>query len=190
VFHYADQPKTIEDRRKIDETIRRFASAFQIAENSEDARKALINDGVDADLAHRVAAFLPLGFGRVLLSQMTLSLPSNYVWVTRRGTIDDQRRLMHEPVFARSMALGWQFFQSEGKERFMKIAMESPELQIVNDACAKGKNPENLKMLPLVIPERGASKEAFDRALASLASRAAEISATAKEAAKPWWRFW
>lgn len=189
VFHYADQPQFIETRQRTDDAIRRFVSAFQRTDVPEKAAEMLLAEGVDPVLAHRVAAFVPLALGRVVLSPLCASFAPDFVRITRDGTAKAGAKLMHEPVFARTITVSHAFMESGLLESVKKIALASPELHSINNALHAGSKPENLKLLPPIIPDPGTGKDAVEQAMEQLRHRAQQDQAAVKKP-KPWWQFW
>jgi len=189
VFHYADQPGHVEDRRNLDSSIRRFVAAFQKVDDSDSAADMLANAGVDDELVNRLVTFAPLAFARVIFATMKDSFSPDYVQVRCDGTLEEGLRLMHEPVFARSLVLSRELSGSEFLEAVKKVAATSLEFQGINDALHRGSKPENLIMGPPVVFDAGVSEAACEKTLRLLAARTKEKWAAARKP-KPWWRFW
>ena len=189
VFHYGDQPDRAEARRQTDDAIRRFVSAFQTTDDPDRAAGMLRDEGLDADLVHRVVAFASLAFGRLVIESLGASLAPDFVRITRDGIAEEGLMLMRQPVFARSMALGREFMQGELREAVKKVAFTSSEVDVVNNALHAGGKPDDLDVFPPVIPDPGASQDAVQQAVKELIYRAEQKYAAIKKA-RPWWQFW
>lgn len=189
VFHYGDQPASIKARQKTDEAIRRFVSAFQATGNPEKAANYLRDEGIEADLVHQVATLAPLAFGRMVVASIGASCAPDFIRVRRDGTVEQNVRLMHQPVFARSMALTREFMNGEFLDAVKRLSLESPEVRVINDALLSGSKPSNLKVSSPIIPDPEVSANAVERAIGRLRD-CAQQNRTAVKIAKRWWKFW
>lgn len=190
VFHYANRPGHVDARRQIDAAIRDFVAAFQAVDNIEGAAKALREEGVDGELVDRVVNFAAIALGRVFLGSLGPSFSSDYIMVRRDGTIQDGLKLMSEPVYARSMALGWELAHGDFLEASQRVAATSPEFQVINSVLNDGRNPADSKLLPPMILERGVSDAVYDKAVQFLAALAKPQRTAVTKADKPWWKVW
>jgi hypothetical protein len=189
VFHYADQPERIEDRRDLDSSIRRFVAAFQKVDDSDSAAEVLKNAGVEDELVNRVVAFAPLAFAHVIFATLRNSFPDEYILVRRDGTLLEGLQLMQEPAFARAMMLSQELSGSETLEALKKVACTSSLVHAINNAALRGSKPEDLIMTPPVVFYPGASEEVVNKIEQMLAARLKEQFGALRKP-KPWWRFW
>jgi len=122
----------------------------------------LLRAGLSKKQAHDAARFIPLAFGREILSGMGPAFSDTYVRMS-----DGQRTevaLATEEFYAEAQKAA----RETNKEAFTSIAMQSSELQAVNNALNAGADVANLVLSPPVI----------------------EWQAGLVEAPKPWWKFW
>jgi hypothetical protein len=205
VFHYGERPAAVEERRRVDDAIRQFVRAFHDTGNTDRAAEVLESRGVPAELVHRVAPFLPLALGRVIVGDMGPTFSPDFLRVRPDGGAE-RLRLMREPVFARSSALARELLSGELLEPAKALAFTGPEVNAINSALHAGSKPQNLVLSPAIVPERGVTPDVVNRAIAQLQQRppspgepraasrpARPIPAhpdRATKPAKPWWRFW
>ncbi|MCA9059311.1 MAG: hypothetical protein KDA85_12465, partial [Planctomycetaceae bacterium] len=62
---------------------------------------------------------------------------------------------------------------------------------VINNALNNGSRPENLRMIPIVVPQIDTSIEAHRVATQLVHARwLGRLEAERQQAAKPWWKFW
>ena len=182
VFHYADQPAAIEARRCIDQAIRQFVLAFQTTDRLQDAIAKLGEQRIAPDLIRRVTDFVPLAFGRLVMIRTGVSFPSEFMRIRPGGESETGLKLMREAVFARAMSIGCELIGGETLAAAKKVALLSPELNVINNALHHGSKLENLALSPTVFSDGQTSPAEIERAL--------KQHEKAVKSAKPWWRFW
>jgi len=188
IFHYGDQPDRIEARQRVDDAIRRFVAASGTASGPEEAATMLKSEGIDGDLVNRAITFVPLAFGRVIFGSLGPSFPPHYMRIRRDGVVEEGLKLMHEPVFARSMALCSQFMEGGFLEAVKRISVTGPELNAINKALCAGSKPNDLTLSPSIVIEPGVDDAALERALNRLHERAEPPQPTTPT--RPWWKLW
>jgi hypothetical protein len=131
----------------------------------------LLRAGLPRALAIRAVWFIPLAFGRELLGSMGVVLSDTYVRMTEAGGMGDERELAGEEVFREAVKLAPVLAQELGKDVFTAVALQSSEMDAVNQALNAGISAEGLvASSPVIIwPEHLAS------------------GATEK---RPWWKVW
>jgi hypothetical protein len=205
VFHYADNPGAVDERRGVDDAVRQFVRAFHEAGTTDAAAALLESRGVPPGLVDRLEPFVPLALGRALVGDMGPKFSADYLRVRADGGAE-RLRLMREPVFARTSALVPELMSGELAEPARTLALAGSEIHAFNAALNAGSKPYNLVLFPPVIPDRGAGPELVDRAVRQLHEqpppprqppgpprRTESPPATPheeKKRARPWWRFW
>ena len=127
-------------------------------------RAFLIRGGLSRVEAAHAVRFVPLALGRaILLGGMGMALSDSYLLVN--GEERTEKRLADEPFFAETLKLAPRF----SIDIVSAVAMQSSEVQAVNEALHAGAQPEHLvASMPVVVWEDG-----IDNA-----------------PSKPRWRFW
>jgi len=169
VFHYADQTQKVDERKQVDDTIRRYVAMVGTSGDTNNPIDTMLNEGVPAELLDQIATYAPLAFGRAALNSIGATFSPTYVQLKQDGTTTDGLQLMHQPVFARSIILSQEFMSSaETIEGFKLIALSSSEVVTINNAMNEGSKPEDLALLPPIIPDHGVSDETIQRTMKEL----------------------
>jgi hypothetical protein len=131
----------------------------------------LLRAGLPRALAIRAVWFIPLAFGRELLASMGVVLSDTYIRMTEAGGVEDERPLAGEEMFREAVKLAAVLAQELGQEVFSAVALQSSEMDAVNQALHAGIAPEGLVASPPVIiwPEEPESVTTEKR---------------------PWWKVW
>jgi hypothetical protein len=187
VFHYADQPQVIEQRRRIDEAIRRFVAAFQETSDTDLAADWLESAGFDTDLVHEVLTVVPIAFGRVVVGALGLTFSPYFTRINREGETQTLK-LMQQPVFARSTVLSAEMLASPHRETVKAMGLTSGEVRAINRALQAGSKPQDLVLAPPLIVAPGTDQSAIDQAIKRLQQHLRPPPAS--KPAKPWWRLW
>ena len=116
---------------------------------------------VDAAAAER---FIPLAFGRELLEGMGVALPDTYIRMVAPGGQEEERNLGDEAFFRAAKELAASF----GEEIFTAIALQSSEVDEVNQALNADMRAENLVAGP---PAITFAEDEID-------------------SGRPWWKLW
>jgi hypothetical protein len=129
----------------------------------------LIRAGLSREEAHDAVRFIPLAFGRQILSGMGVSLEDSYVRVSTSDGAREEKALAGEAFFREALTAAPILAAELGGEVFTKVAMLSSEFQAVNQALHAGASPEYLVASPPQVE--------WSRPAGELPSR-------------PWWKFW
>jgi hypothetical protein len=190
VFHFAGQEGAVETRRSLDEAIREFVSTVATTKDVDAALQALRGKGRDADIVHRMGAFVPLAFFRVMFADIGAKFSPDYHWIMKDGA-SQTLKLLREPVFARAAALYPQLLTGGHVEAVKLLATYSGAFHALNSALNAGSKPENLVMMPELIPSPDTDAAAIQRAMLQVQASAAKAQrASAAAVRRPWWRFW
>ena len=125
---------------EIDAAIHKAIPLLAAGQDDDDIVHSLTASGVAAPLAERVIAFVPLAFGRVLLSGLGIRFSDDYLLPKADGTMVTLP-LKGQPVYtaARANAL----WMKTGQD-FGPVAMRSSEFSAVNNALNAGSQPDGL----------------------------------------------
>ena len=98
----------------------------------------------DRDLAERLIEFLPLAFGRVLLTKWGVTLPGYFVRMLDNGGFTPECPLDAEPLWKPAVAFARKAQTAMSKEEFYAIAARSAEVDAATKAMQAGSDPKNL----------------------------------------------
>jgi hypothetical protein len=188
VFHFADQPDWLEKRRRLDEALLRFTSAFDETKTIDGAADDLQREGFDRELVNQIVALAPLAAGRVVFGSLGVKFSPEFMRIKRDGSLEEGLWLMRDPVFARGKAI-FASLGSEYAEAVKNIALTGAELNAINNALNSGSKLQDLTMAPPILLDPGVSDEAVEAALAKLQKWRPHGNEPAPTQ-KPWWRFW
>lgn len=125
-----------------------------LAQYSDDdsglVRIGLLRAGLSPDQTTEAVAFIPLAFGRELLTGMGVTLSDSYVPAVD-GATGVERRLADEPMFSEARKLVPRIAAEMGQGVFTAIALQSSELKAVNEALNHGADPSSLVASPPVV---------------------------------------
>lgn len=121
----------------------------------------LLREGLSGEQAHDAARFVPLAFGREILGGMGITLADSYIRVVAGER--QERPLGDEPFFREALRLA----PGLGGDVVTAVAMQSSELDAVNQALHAGANPADLVASPPVIECESVEPQK-----------------------RPWWKFW
>jgi hypothetical protein len=110
----------------------------------------LLRAGVTKEQALSIMRFVPLAFGRDVMSGMGVALPDTYIRMSAGGQ-QREKSLSEEPVFREALEYAAVIASEIGFDAFEKIALQSSELQAVNQALNAGAQVENLVASPPVV---------------------------------------
>ena len=131
-------------------------------------RLYLIRAGLSRLQTTDVVEFVPLAFGRALMDGMGVQFDDEYVRVDDAGKERLRKKLADEPMFAAALAAAPEVMRDSGQDAFAAIAMQSSELQAVNQALNAGVSADGLiASVPVMV-----------------------WSDEPPAPAKPWWKFW
>jgi hypothetical protein len=191
VFHYGGQTDAVEARKRLDEAIRQLVRTSNTAQNVDAAFERLRADGVDPNLVHQVANFVPLALCGVMFARIGARFSPDFVRVRKEGS-SERFKLMREPAFARSVALYPELLRGGLVEGLKRLATYSSTFHALNSALQAGSKPENLVMSAAFIPDDAAAMEQAIRQThpSAPAAPAAPASPAQELPAKRRWRFW
>jgi hypothetical protein len=130
-------------------------------------RASLLGAGLSSEHAHDAVRFIPLAFGRQVLDGMGVELPDSYIRVRAVDGRREERPLAEEPFYREAWKAATTLGSELGGDVFTNVALQSSELQAVNEALNSGSSPEDLvASLPLIEWNRPPSLP------------------------PPWWKFW
>ena len=130
-------------------------------------RDSLIRAGLSSEQAHDAVRFIPLAFGRQILDGMGIELPDSYIRVRAVDGRREEKPLAEEPFYREAMKAATILGSELGGDVFTSVAVQSSELQAVNEALNAGSQPEDLVASPPLIEW----------------NRPPSLS-------PPWWKFW
>lgn len=70
------------------------------------------------------------------------------------------------------------------------IATTSPTFMVINDSMNAGEKPEDLQMLPVIIPDHDTDILLADRVAREVVQELLRSTPVPRRKSKPWWRFW
>ena len=124
----------------------------------EEVYKQLVKSGTKADLAARLIEFLPVVYGRIILSTIGVRLSDKFRRVLPDGTVSPERRLAEEPLWLAAT----QFARAEVNRGVSPREIElvggcSCEIAAANQVLQKGGDPKNVICVPPLFcwPEAG-----------------------------------
>ena len=119
--------------------------------------KALLADGLQPPLAARLIEFVPLAYGRVLLTKTGARFSDSFQRKLPTGVLQEHL-LSSEPVWSAAL----EFARSESQRHtsaqdFLAVAGRSAEFQAANELLNRGSKLENLVFTPYLLlwPEDG-----------------------------------
>jgi hypothetical protein len=110
--------------------------------------QAIEDSGIPVSVTAKLAEFMPLAFGRVLMKDLGISFREEYVRYVFSGgktVVKQQRKLTDELVYRESLRIASKMEAEKiDGEEFLAVAYRSAEFNVVNDMELKGVKPENL----------------------------------------------
>lgn len=103
------------------------------------------------DLAERLVEFVPLAFGRVLLTKWGVKLPNEFVRMMGPNEFSDKCPLLAEPLWKPALAYAREAEHRLSKEEFWSISSWSAETDAVSKAIAAGSKPQDLVGAPPIL---------------------------------------
>jgi hypothetical protein len=126
-------------------------------------------EGVTAPVAERALAFVPLAFGRMLLSGMGIKFADECLMAHGGSTVTLPLKAI--PVYQAALAAAQ---RSQSAAEFSPVALRSSEVSAVNHTLNNGSHPQDLILGPPALTRIEATEE--------------EIAA-AKKPKRKWWPF-
>jgi hypothetical protein len=188
VFHYGDRPRAIEQRQRVDAAIRQFVTAFQETGDTDKAADLLVARGIDAALVHDASCFVPVALGRVIFGSIGAKFSPDFVRISRDASTQTLR-LMRQPVYARTTVLASELLSGQLMNAAKSLALTSAEINAINSALHAGSNPQDLSLLPPLMPDPDVGQTAMEEAMRQMQNSAHRAPPSSKPS-KPWWRMW
>jgi len=173
-----------------DGTIRHFAENFSRHDSVDELMAAMIEQGFDPDLVHEAESISTIAFSRNLFEQHGVQFSPTIIRARRDGRVETDVPLMSIPSYSRARALAAELRETMKPDDFQSLCIYNAEAQAILKAIEAGGDKVDLtriKMFPCVVPERGASKQTMELAVAKLNEMANQNRTPPK---KPRWKFW
>jgi hypothetical protein len=154
-------------------------------------RDLLVTTGYDHALVSQAIQFVPVAFGRVLLSNLGIQFSPNYILLSGEGWLVERGLLESLEVYRTAQAM-----TSSRADAMRAVALRSAEVTAINSALNAGSNPADLAAVPVVAFTESATQQGVARAqelLQSLLEDArleAGSQAEQPRTGKPWWKLW
>src|SRR5262245_9404879 len=143
--------------------------------------QSLVSGGCATDLALDVTRFVPIAFGRQVLSGVGISFPDEYWLLSTEGEVIQRDTLSGNAVYAEAIRLA-------PSSMSKAVVFRSSEVNAINSALNRGSSPTNLRAAPVAVFTGQASEQGRRKAQAHIA--AFFKSPTPAEGNKSWWKFW
>jgi hypothetical protein len=190
VFEFPSNSTEIRRRAELDRTIRYFAENFRKYDSIDRLMEEMVSQGFDPDLVKETESISTIAFGRTLFEQHGVQYSSTVIRARRDGRVEVDVPLMSIPAYARARALAVQLRETMPQDDFQLVCLYNAESHAIlkwMEAAGGNLDLSGGKMYPCVVPERGASDQTMDAALATLNELVERNRSTKK---KPWWKFW
>ncbi|MBV9928538.1 MAG: hypothetical protein JOZ96_26215 [Acidobacteria bacterium] len=190
VFEFPRDSAELRRRVELERTIIYFADNFSRHDSVDKLMEAMVGRGFDPDLVHETEAFATMAFGRVLFERHGVQYAPTFIHARRDGRVETDVPLMSIPAYARARVLAVQLGETMERDQFQSLCVYHAESGAILQAIEKAGDKLDLsqiKMYPCVVPERGASEQTMEAALALLKGRLAPTRPPEK---KPRWKFW
>ena len=190
VFEFPRDSAELNGRAGLERTIRHFAENFSRYDSVDELMEAMVGQGFDPDLVHETEAVSTIAFGRALFEQHGVQYSPTVIRARRDGRVEPDVPLMSIPAYARARVLAAQLSETMEREDFQSLCLYNAESNAILKAMEGGGDDLDLsqiKMYPCVVPERGASGQTMEAALAILNHLVGHNRPPEK---KPRWKFW
>lgn len=174
LFHFAENPAWLDQRRLIDQGIASFVKHFSESQNIESSLAELKTSGFPDEMIQQVHGFSSLAFSRHLFGDFGARYSNDYFHVLSDGSIQS-KPLMEEPVFARSLMLSAGFQSGAFSQAFQNIALLNTEFNRLNETMNEGREPDSIELAPPVFVEAGISQDLLDRATRKILKQSARV---------------
>jgi hypothetical protein len=192
VFEFPRNSAEIARRAELERTILHFAENYARYQSIDRMTDDMVDQGFDPELVHEVESISTIAFGRTLFEPLGVHFPPTILRACRDGRVEAGVPLMGIPAYSRGRAIAVRLRGTMSKEDFQALCLYNAESQaIVNAKDASGDKFDftRLTMYPSVVPDRGASQQTMDAAMATLRAMV-EQGRAARTKKKPWWKFW
>ncbi len=181
-FHHLGKPNWVESRTALDQAVLNYVQ-LHTDDSVADVDEQFLRQMNDPELATQISNFVISACARIILDGQVKNVSNMYHCVGPGGQLGEPRRLLSEPIFARTMGLRSILTQEDNVEGLKKCALRSSELNAFNNAAQRGSDPANLVLMPIVVPEADATEHDIQLALQQLVKQIPKKP-------KPWWRLW
>lgn len=190
VFEFPRDSAEVRRRVELERTICHFAENFSRHDSVDRLMEAMVGQGFDPDLVHETEAISTLAFGRAFFEQYGVQYSPTVIRARRDGRVEPDVPLMSIPAYARARVLAVQLRETMKPDDFQSLCLYHAEsnaiLKAMEDAGDK-LDLTGIKMYPCVVPDRDASGQTMDAALAILNALVGRNRPPEK---KPRWKFW
>lgn len=190
VFEFPTDSAEIARRRELEKTIRYFAENFSRHESIDSLVQAMAHEGFAPELIQETHCISTIAFSRAFFEGYGVQYSSTIIRARGDGRIETDVPLMSIPAFTRARALAAQLRHTMPPDDFRSLCFYNAESNAILQAVeAAGDKVDfsQMKMYPCVVPDRDASAETVNEALAMLKAMT-EPKRSHKQ--KPWWKFW
>lgn len=190
VFEFPRNSAEIRRRGHLERTIRFFAENYSKYENVDHLLDEMVRQGMQPDLIHETESIATIAFGRLLFESYGVRYCPTIIRARKDGRVETDVPLMSIPAYTRGRAVAAQLKKTMPDAEFQALCCYNAESNAILKAMdAMGNNVDlsRLSMHPSVVPDREASNETMEAALAKLREWAEKNRAAKK---KPWWKFW
>ena len=190
VFEFPRNSAEIARRAELERTIRHFAENYGKYENVDQLMNDMISQGFDAELVHEVESISTIAFSRTFFEPFGMQYPATIIRARRDGRVETDVPLMSIPAYTRARALAAKLSTTMDSSAFQALCLYNAESHVIMqwlEAAGDKPDPSQVKLFPLVVPDRGVSDATMNAAMAAL-SELVERSRIEKK--KPWWKFW
>lgn len=136
-----------------EETIRRAVAMFRKLANSDDGQvcSALIESGVQPEIAEKLVMFLPIAYGRVVLKKIGIRFSDSFKHPLNDGTLVEHA-FADEPIWRAIVECACdEVSRGISGEHLLSVAARSAEFDAVNQLLNAGSTPANIVLTPPVI---------------------------------------
>mgnify|MGYP007059381766 CR=1 FL=1 len=189
VFELPRNSTEIQRRAELDRTIEHFIRNYSKFDDVDKLMEAMVREGFDVDLVHDVESHSTIAFGRMFFEPRGMNYPSTIIRARGDGRVELDVPLLSLPAYSRGRAIFAQMYDSLSKEEVQDICLYNAESHVILNAmdAHEGKIEfDKMTLYPLVVPDRNASSQTMDEALAKLN----EMVDGNRPKKKKSWKFW
>ncbi|WP_422929123.1 hypothetical protein [Singulisphaera sp. PoT] len=170
VFAFPRDSAEVARRAELERTIREFAQDYARFDSVVDLEEDMAGRGFDPDLIHEVESISSLAFGREVFKRHDVNFPTTVIRAHRDGRIEPDVPLMSLPAFNRARALFRSLRRSIAKDDLNSLCYHSAEAKALIRAVESEPDLDlsTVRMYPCIVPDRDASDETMDAAIAYL----------------------
>jgi hypothetical protein len=139
--------------QETEETIRRAVAIFRKLVNSDDGQvcSALIESGVQPEMAEKLVMFLPIAYGRVILKKIRIRFSDTFKHPLNDGTLAEHA-FADEPIWRAIVECARdEVSRGIAGEQLLSVAARSAEFDAVNQLLNGRSTPDNIVLTPPLI---------------------------------------